>query len=305
MKVVFFGTSEFAVPALRAISPHVVLVVSQPDRPSGRGLKLQASPVKRAALDLGLPVETPEKARAKEFVERIRCLQADCLVVAAYGQILSQALLDSALRGGINLHGSILPYYRGAAPIQRAILNGETETGCTLMQMDQGMDSGDVIEIVRTPIGPDETYGELQARLASMAAEQIHRWLPKIVAGDYPRIPQDHDRMTLAPKIGKEEAEIRFERPAVQEYNRYRAFQPQPGPFVRAGSGIVRLLEARLGAGSGAPGEILARKPHLEVACKEGSLVLLRLQPEGKREVSGADFANGARLKVGDRWNRT
>lgn len=304
MRVVYFGTAEFAVPALRAISPHVALVVSQPDRPSGRGLKLQASPVKRAAVELGLTVETPERARAKEFLERIRQLDADCLVVAAYGQILSQALLDSARRGGINLHGSILPFYRGAAPIQRAILEGEEVTGCTLMQMDKGMDSGDVIEIVRTPIGPDETYGELQSRLSLLAADQIHRWLPRIVAGDYPRTPQDHERMTLAPKIAKEEAEIRFERPALQEYCRYRAFQPQPGPFLRTDSGNVRALEARLGVGSGEPGEVLARKPHLEVACAEGSLILLRLQPEGKREVSGSDFANGARLKVGDRWNQ-
>src|SRR5262249_18938452 len=152
----------FAVPALQELKDHISLVVTQPDRPSGRGMRMHSSPVKEAALEIGLPVETPEKSRAPEFVERLQSENADALVVASYGQILSQRVLDSAKRGGINLHGSILPKYRGAAPIQRAILDGEPETGITLMQMDKGMDSGDIIAIERTPIGSDETYGELQ-----------------------------------------------------------------------------------------------------------------------------------------------
>jgi folate-dependent phosphoribosylglycinamide formyltransferase PurN len=189
MRLVFFGTAEFAVPALRAVAEQTVLAVSQPDRPSGRGMGLKASPVKLAAQELGLEVATPQKCRAPEFVEQLESLQADALIVAAYGQILSQSVLDSVRRGGINLHGSILPKYRGAAPIQRAILEGETQTGVTLMQMDRGMDTGDVIAISRTPIGPDETYGELQERLAETGAELLFEWLERIVAGDYPSDP--------------------------------------------------------------------------------------------------------------------
>ena len=169
MRIVYFGTSDFAVPALRALAEHVVLVVSQPDRPTGRGMKLQSSPVKKLALELGLPVETPEKARTPEFVEQVAAIGADVHVVAAYGQILSVKLLETAKNGGINLHGSILPAYRGAAPIQRSILNGDHETGVTLMQMDKGMDTGDMIAVAKTPIGPDETYGELQTRLSEIA----------------------------------------------------------------------------------------------------------------------------------------
>jgi methionyl-tRNA formyltransferase len=301
MRIVYFGTGEFAVPALEAVAPHVVLVVTQPDRPSGRGMKLQSTPVKLAAMRLGIPVEAPEKARAPEFVDRIRELDADFLLVASYGQILSQKLLDAAKHGGINLHGSILPKYRGAAPIQRAILDGEPETGITLMQMDKGMDSGAMIEIARTPIGPDETYGELQDRLALIAAELALKWLDRLAAGDYPRVVQNHEAMTLAPKVEKAEAELKVSESAELAYRRFRAFTPAPGPFLRAATGMLKIKEAGLGEGSGDPGTILQVKPDLEVAFASGSLILRKVQPEGKTSMSGRDFVLGARLAPGDR----
>ena len=214
MKLVFFGTGAFALPVLVALRDSVSLVVTQPDRPKGRGMKLQPSPIKLKALELGLAVESPGKSRSPEFVERIRSEAADALVVASYGQILSQAMLDSALRGGINLHGSLLPLYRGAAPIQRSILDGRTETGIALMQMDRGMDTGAVIEMIHTPIGQDETYIELQDRLALLAADLANAWMPKIVAGDYRTTPQNSDVATIAPKIEKSEAEMQFGNPA-------------------------------------------------------------------------------------------
>jgi len=234
MRVAYFGTAVFAVPALRAVADHVVLVVSQPDRPTGRGLQTQPSPVKLAALEHGLPVETPEKCRTPEFVEFLRSLELDVLLVAAYGQILSVAVLESAHRGGINLHGSVLPHYRGAAPIQRAILAGERQTGITLIQMDKGMDSGDCIAIEHTPIGEDETYGELQDRLAAIAAEMAGTWLPRIVAGDYPRVPQDHDHATFAPKVLKEDESAQGGGRTALRACRARRVQPLPSVHARA-----------------------------------------------------------------------
>jgi methionyl-tRNA formyltransferase len=245
-------------------------------------------------------VETPIKSRTAEFVERLRAEDADVLVVAAYGQILSQAVLDSARRGGINLHGSILPKYRGAAPIQRCLLAGETETGVTLMQMDRGMDTGDMIDIERVGIGPDETYGELQERLAHIAADLAERWITRIVAGDYPRTPQDHEEATHAPKVEKAEAELRFDRPAQGEYDRYRAFTPSPGPFLNTQRGIVRISRMARAEGQGEPGTVLQASP-LVVAFSTGALELVEVQPEGKKRMSGRDFANGARIRPGER----
>lgn len=297
MRLVYFGTAEFAVPALQRLAQSVVLVVSQPDRPSGRGMRLSPSPVKQAALQLGLPVETPSRARNPEFVELLRGLDADALIVAAYGQILSVPVLESARRGGINLHGSILPKYRGAAPIQRAILEGETETGVTLMQMDKGMDTGDMIDVIRTPIGPDETYGELQQRLASLAADLVGSWAERIVAGDYPRTRQSEAEATHAAKVAKHEAELDFTKTASEAYRRFRAFTPSPGAFIRTSRGVARIRSARLGVSEGQPGTLSGID---EVAFAEGSLKLLELQPDGRKAMSMRDYANGLRLRTGD-----
>jgi len=300
MKVIYFGTASFAVPALEAVSSSVCLVVTQPDRPGRRGMKLQPSPVKVAAMELGLPVETPEKSRAPEFVERLRVREADVLLVAAYGQILSTAVLESSKRGGINLHGSILPKYRGAAPIQRCILAGDAETGVTLMQMDKGMDTGDVIAIEKTAISPDETYGELQDRLAVVAAQMAQSWMPRICEGGYPREPQASRRATFAPKVEKAEAELRFERNAADEYDRFRAFTPSPGAFLTTVFGFVRIGSARLGTREGPPGVVMSTSDSLTVGFSVGSLDLLEVQPEGKKRMTGKDFANGFHLRPGD-----
>lgn len=299
MKLVYFGTSDFAVPALRALAPHIVLVVSQPDRPSGRGMKLQPSPVKQAAIELGLPVETPEKARDPEFVARIASLEADVHVVAAYGQILSVKLLETAKNGGINLHGSILPYYRGAAPIQRAIFNGDQETGVALMQMDKGMDTGDMIALAKTPIGADETYGELQVRLAEIAKDLVVKWIDRLASGDYPREVQDHERATYAGKIERSETELSFAREAKDEYNRFRAFTPSPNAFLQTNQGRLKLKELRFSEMTGSPGTILALNP-LTVAFQNGSIQFLTVQPEGKPAMAGQAWAAGRRLSPGD-----
>ena len=301
MRLIFFGTGPFALPALEALAKDVVLVVTQPDRPTGRGMKLQQTPVKELALRLGIPVESPEKARAPEVVERLREADADASVVASYGQILSQTVLDSARRGGINLHGSILPEYRGAAPIQRCILDGKTESGVTLMQMDKGMDTGDIIEIARTEIGPDETYGALQERLAQIAAGLAVRWMPRIVEGVYERHPQDAEGATLAPKISKEEGRLDVFRLARSEYNRFRAFTPSPGAYMATRFGNAKVLAAALSEKDGQPGEVLSTREGLEVAFHGGALELREIQPEGKKRMSGRDFANGARLRPGER----
>ncbi len=293
MKIVYFGTSDFAVPALEKLAEHVVLVVTQPDRPSGRGMKLKSSPVKLKAIELGLPVETPEKARDPDFVERISALEADIHVVAAYGQILSTKLLETAKRGGINLHGSILPQYRGAAPIQRAIMDGKTEIGVTLMQMDKGMDTGDMIDIVRTPIGPDETYGELHTRLAHLAADQIEAWIDRIAFGNYPRTPQNPDLATHAPKILLEEKELHLDRDARAEYNRFRALSPTPGAFIQTPHGRLKILEATCGDANGEG--FFEQDRGCYCGFSTGTLHLKLVQPEGRRPMPGIDWLRGLR----------
>ncbi|MCC7433271.1 MAG: methionyl-tRNA formyltransferase [Methanoregulaceae archaeon] len=297
MRLVYFGTASFAVPALRVLADHVVLAVSQPDRPSGRGMRMHPSPVKQAALELGVPCETPERSRAPEFIETLRGFEADALVVAAYGQILSLDVLTSAKRGGINLHGSILPAYRGAAPIQRCLINGDAETGVTLMQMDRGMDTGDMIDIVRTAIDPDETYGELQERLAIFAADLARDWMPRIVAGDYPRTPQDSALATMAPKLERIEGQLRTAMPAAEAYNRFRGVTPSPGAFFESDYGRVKIVAARIGVREGVPGAYLGGD---ELAFAGGSLRLAEVQPEGRGRMSLSALANGLRLRPGD-----
>lgn len=302
MRLAYFGTAPFAVPALEKLAPHVVLVVSQPDRPSGRGMKLQPSPVKAKAEELGIPVQTPEKARDPEFVEFLKTLDCDAFVVAAYGQILPKRILDIPKQGCINLHGSILPQWRGAAPIQRGVEAGDTVSGVTLMQMDKGMDTGDIIAIETTGIGPDETAGELYNRLAVIAGDLAEAWLPLIVKGNYPRTPQNDEEATLAPKVNKEDARLDFTESLTTNYNRFRAFTPAPGAYLETNLGKLKIHKARAVTDqSGEPGEVLATRPNLIVAFADGALDLVEVQAEGRKRVSGEDFANGAQLAVGAR----
>lgn len=302
MSVVFFGSSEFACPALERIRDGVALVVTQPPKPKGRGLHRQPTPVERLARSLKLPVEAPPKCRAPEFVEHVRSLQPTALVVAAYGQILPEALLSAARYGGINLHASLLPKYRGAAPIQRAILEGERVTGVTLMQMDAGLDTGDIIASRSTDIAPDETAGELERRLSYLAADLLGEALPCILAGDYPRTPQNHEEATYAPKLSQEDGRLDWILPASTAYRRFRAATPRPGAWLPLGDDGLGVTKARLCEAGAEPGRILGLYGDaLAVAFADGCLLLERVKPRGKREMTGREFAAGRRLKPGDR----
>ena len=264
-------------------------------------MRLQATPVKEAALKHGLPVETPVKSRAPEFVQTLKALDPDAFVVASYGQILSKALLDVPKAGAFNLHASILPSYRGASPIQYAVLNGDDETGVTLMAMDEGMDTGDVVTVERTKIGLQETAGELHDRLAEIAADVIEQWIARIASGDFSRTPQNDDNASAAPKTSKADAELSFDRDAKREYDRYRAFTPVPGAWLRTSSGTLKIKRASPAVSTGeAPGSVIAARPALVVAFAGGAISLDQVQPEGRHSVSGLEFANGARLKPGD-----
>lgn len=266
-------------------------------------MKLQPSPVRRAAERLGLPVETPEKARDPEFIERIRSLEPDLLLVAAYGQILRQALLDAGRQGSFNLHGSILPAWRGAAPIQRCIESGAAETGVTLMRMDAGMDTGDIVAITRTQIGPDETSDQLTERLADIAAELSADWVERLAAGDYPRLAQDDSSASHAAKLTKEDALLDPFDDARRQYDRFRACTSRPGAWIQSRLGPLRVREARLVLEAElAPGTVSEVRPDLVVGFRGGGLRLLTVQAAGKGPVSGAEFANGARLAIGDRF---
>jgi methionyl-tRNA formyltransferase len=302
MKIVYFGTADFAVPALRAVMDSVTLVVSQPDRPRGRGLQMQPSAVKAAALELGLPVETPERSRSQDFIERLKGEGADVFLVAAYGQILSQAVLDIPRRGCINLHGSILPRWRGAAPIQRAIEAGDIETGVTLMQMDRGMDTGDMIAIERIPIEADATAGEIYSTLADLAGSMAREWMPQIVAGDYPRVPQDSELATHAPKVEKADAEITSDLVASVAYDRFRAFTPVPGAYLVTEVGQIKVHRARRVDDRGEPGLLLDRPGRVVVGLADGGFELLEFQLDGRKRMTARDFLNGALVRPGMRF---
>jgi len=308
LKVVYFGTAEFAVPALKKVADHVVLVVTQPDRPSGRGLKVHSSPVKQAAIELGLPIVSPESARNQEFIDSIEEIYPDILLVAAYGQILSLKLLKSAKFGGINLHGSILPAWRGAAPIQRSIMSGDQETGVTLMQMAKGMDTGDIIEIRKIEIGINEKADNLTKRLAELGAELALDWLPALTSGEYLRIPQDHDSATMAPKITREETLIKASNTAIEAFNLFRGVFPSPGAYFETISGEVKATEIEVGNAElgalGEPGTVVKLENNFYLSLAEGSLRLLKIKPNGKPEMKFSDYANGIRLKSGDAWLR-
>lgn len=300
MRLVFFGASEFAVPILEAVHSSVSLVVTQPARPVGRKKELSPTPVERAALKLGLPLATPERARAEAFVNEVAAKRPDALVVASYGQILSEAMLGAAVRGGINFHASILPAYRGAAPIQRAILAGETQTGVTLMQMDKGMDTGDIIAVETLAVGEDETEGELETRLAKLSARMAKEWLARIVAGDYPRLPQDERLATYAPKMGREDGAISLDMPIEAAYRTFRASTPRPGCTLETRLGPLKIHACRRESLVGRPGDVLGIERGLTVSLQGGSLTLDRVQSPGKQPLAGNDFAHGKRLTVGD-----
>ncbi|HEX2952224.1 MAG TPA: methionyl-tRNA formyltransferase [Armatimonadota bacterium] len=312
MKILYFGTSIFAQPPLRALVEHeytVVGVVTQPDRPAGRGGKLTAPPVKELALQYELPIFQPESCRANDFLDTVRSLSPDLIIVAAYGQFLPDKLLQISPLGAVNLHGSLLPKYRGAAPIQRAIWNGEAHSGVCLMWMVREMDAGDVIACAEEPILDTDNAATLSERLANRAADLLLEWLPALKANQAPRQPQNPTLVTFAPIIKKEERSIDWTKSAVEIWRQIRALAPAPAAVTTFRGQQVKVLEARpvsqfTELKEGEPGAIVELNPKsgLIVATGEGNLQLLSLQPAGKRPMSGADFLRGYRVNAGERF---
>jgi methionyl-tRNA formyltransferase len=305
VRVVYFGTPDFAVPSLRALVGEgfdVVGVVTRPDKPTGRH-RSSATPsaVKVAALENDLPVLQPEKPSEPGFLERVRELAPDISIVAAYGHILPQALLDVPRLGSINVHASLLPALRGAAPIQRAILAGLTETGITIMQMDAGMDSGPILHQVATPIAPDETGGELSVRLAELGAEALIEALTLLdEAGLEPR-PQDPAKVSFAPKIKREEERLDWACPAEAVARKVRAFDPKPGAWTSRRGRELKLFGAREVGGAGERGLVLRAADELVVACGAGAVAVAEVQPAGRARMSVKAFVNGRGIAAGDR----
>ena len=306
MTVVFFGTPEFAVPSLRHLldSRHVVAaVVSQPDRPRGRGQKLQPTATKALALARDVRVLQPERIRGEPFLEAIAALQPDLGVVAAYGKILPDALLQIPRLGMINVHASLLPAWRGAAPVHRAVIAGATETGVTIMRVVQELDAGPMMAVARRPIGPDETSVEVERALAELGAPLLMNVVEDLAAGRATETPQDHSRATYAPKITKTEGAIDWRRPAAEIHNLVRGLQPWP--LVTAWIDGARYLIHRTsltGRPTSAPGGTIveAAGGHLAVAAGDGHLLeILEIQPEGRRAMSAREFLSGHAIHPG------
>ncbi len=305
MKVVFMGTPDFAVPTLDALveaGHEVVCVVAQPDRPKGRGKKLQSPPTVERARALGIPTRQPRAVRSGPFVEWfVNEMDADVGVVVAYGRILIPALLNAPRRGCINAHASLLPKYRGAAPIQWALIEGEAETGVCTMQMDEGLDTGDVLLEYRTPVDPDEVGPELWERLSHAGAALVVETLAQL--DTLVPVPQDHERHTLAPLLKKEDGVLDWTQDARKIHNRIRGINPWPGGQAKYREAQLKVHRTRVLENSGqhgAPGEIVEAGERLVVACGAGLLEVIEAQLPGKPRRSGRDVVNGARVVVGE-----
>lgn len=313
MRAIFFGTPAIAVPSLEALAEvaEVAAVVCQPDKPSGRGLQTSAPPVKERALAMGLAVAQPVKIRTPEFLAWVTEQEADFALVIAYGRILPKAILDAPKHGCLNLHASILPRYRGAAPITWSIVRGETETGIALMQMDEGMDTGPVYSTHRTPIGPDVTADDLAITLGALAAQVVKSDVPRVLAGELSAVPQDHDAATMAPILNKEDGRIPWEKAAGDVYNHVRGMTSWPGAFTSLAGKTFKIIEARRGrdgeaaSSCGAPGEVIAAgKQGIEVACGTGTLMIHKGQVEGRKVLGAAELVGGRALAKGSLFGR-
>jgi methionyl-tRNA formyltransferase len=307
LRVAFFGTSEFAVPALRLLagSAHAVgPVVAAPAQPSGRGRKLVPSPVEQEARALGLAVLTPEDPNDPTFITELAAQSPNVAVLAAYGYILKPPLLALPALGFLNIHPSLLPRYRGAAPIQRAILAGEQETGVSVILLSEQVDAGDIVGQEAVSVGSDETAGELSQRLADAGARLMLNALAQIEAGRTDRTPQDPKQATHAPKITKAERSIDWRDSAQGIHNRIRALSPEPGAVANFRQKRIVLLRSRVhsSADGGEPGQLLVRHSGLVVATGTGAVEIVELRPEGKRAQTGSDFRNGQRLVAGERF---
>jgi methionyl-tRNA formyltransferase len=292
MKIVFMGTPDFSVPVLEALAQHhdIVAVYSQPPRPAGRGKADRPSPVQARAEALGLPTRHPVSLRGDEAQAEFAALGADIAVVVAYGLILPQAVLDAPRHGCLNIHASLLPRWRGAAPIHRAIMAGDAETGVCIMQMEAGLDTGPVLLRQSTPIGAEETTADLHDRLSVIGAALILQALDQL---PLPATPQPETGVTYASKIDKSESRIDWARPAPEVDRQIRGLSPFPGAWCQIGSERVKLLRSRLAAGQGAPGQVLHG---LTIGCGTGAVEITQAQREGKRPASAADFLRGFTL---------
>ncbi len=309
MRLVFCGTPQFAVPTLKALlhaGHDIQLVVTQPDRPSGRGMQLVAPPVKQAALGAGFPVIQPEKIKNnQEFREKLEAIQPQAIIVVAYGRIIPKWMLDLPHYGNLNLHASLLPKYRGAAPIQWAVANGESVTGATTMRIDEGLDTGDMLLQRELPIAPDQTAEDIFPLLAEMGAPLMVETLEELEAGTVNPKKQDDALSTLAPILKREDGQVDFARPAMQIYNRWRGFQPWPGAYTYFhGKKLVlhRLIPMELRGERSTPAEVRIERNRLLVDCGENSRIeVFEVQPEGKKRMPVADLLHGYQLKSGDR----
>lgn len=308
LRVIFMGTPEFACPTLQRLidrGDEVLAVVTQPDRPKGRGQKMVPPPVKELAERHGMPVLQPLKVRAPEFIESVREMNPDVIVVVAFGQILPKALLEAPKYGCINVHASLLPRYRGAAPLNWCIINGETETGVTTMLMDVGLDTGDMLLKKATPIDPDEDTSSLHDRLSLIGADILHETLDLLVQGKLVPEKQDDALSSYAPILKKEDGRIDWTRDALSIRNLVRGMTPWPGAFTSLDGKLVKVYRARIGEGEGAPGTVLATgRDGIEVACGGGSLLLDELQLEGKKRLPARDFLAGCRITPGTAFGK-
>jgi methionyl-tRNA formyltransferase len=307
MRIVFMGTPDFAVPCLQKVldlGHDVVGVFTQPDKPVGRKQILTPPPVKQLALEHNIPVFQPAKMRDGTALQMLQELRPDLAVVVAYGRILPPDLLAVPPLGCINIHGSLLPHYRGAAPIQWTVLNGEPTGGVTSMFMDEGLDTGDIILKKETPVGPDETSGELFDRLCLLGADCLAETLALIAEGKAPRTPQNHDEATLAPILNKEMARIDFSKTAREVHNLVRGMSPWPTAFTKCGEKLLKVHQSRLvpeleGQTCGQPGQLIGDGKDFVVACGSGALRLTVVQLEGKGRLDGETFLRGSRLEPG------
>jgi methionyl-tRNA formyltransferase len=305
-QALFFGSPAFAVPSLDALHAiaQVVGVVCQPDKPAGRGLAVAPPAVKVRAMELALRVVQPTKLRTGEFAAWVRAQQVDVALVVAYGRILPRDVLDGPRLGCVNVHASLLPKLRGAAPVTWAVVRGESESGVTLMKLDEGMDTGPTFARVSTPIGPDETAGELGDRLARIGADAVREWLPRYTAGGCALERQDDARATMAPMLEKEHGRIDWAKPARQVHDHVRGMNPWPCAFTTAHGRTVKVHASRVVEGARGPasaGEVvLADKTRVLVACGEGTVELVTVQPEGKRAMRASEWAIGRGTAEGD-----
>ncbi len=309
-RLVFMGTPEFAVPLLDALTRtehHIVGVYTRPDQPAGRGKQLQSSPIKQLALARGLPIFQPHTLRAPDTVAPLRALAPDLIIVAAYGLILPREVLAIPPRGCVNAHASLLPRHRGAAPIAAAILAGDAQTGVTLMQIDEGLDTGPILMQRAIPIADDDTTGTLTAKLAHLAAEVMLEALPRLLAGEIVPQAQDHARATMCKPIKKEEGLIDWTRPASEIARRVRAFNPWPSAFTFWNGTMLKILRAyaSLQPMNAEAGRVLQLGKEIAVACGDGALILREVQLAGKRAMTIEEFARGQREFVGSTVSQT